>query len=463
MTAVVALLAATTAHASLQEDRDASVRQVCADEGTRLYTTAHPDAPATTLPRGTFVRLLAQESHPAGLFLKVSTIEGQVGYVAGSEHNLCYGTFAERRICENAGSVAAFSAPANQRPLEGALVAGDRFRYFGVTEGDFTLIRYAQGGQWHEAWIQRTRVCDLEPEPADTEVPLRRVCASRGAIMYTEPRAGASSIPLAHGSFVTLVQPAADGGEYLEISAQGQRGYLRTSAHGLCYVTYGQRRACQPAGSPGAVPARWVPSDESDVAATLQPGHRLRYYGFAASGHAYVKYRHSGSWKVGWVPAGNICHIPPGSDRSAGARLLELFHAGSVELADTTSGRRDGADPLSNVIAAAEGQPARRSVHRSSPGGTTYLQNGLLLALAALVLDYGMALDISHIAGGEHSSASYHYQGRAVDIRAVNGRGIWGVSAEATALRRACVALGAVEALGPDNDADHQDHVHCAW
>jgi hypothetical protein len=27
----------------------------------------------------------------------------------------------------------------------------------------------------------------------------------------------------------------------------------------------------------------------------------------------------------------------------------------------------------------------------------------------------------------------------------------------------ACRALGAVEVLGPSNDASHRDHVHCAW
>jgi hypothetical protein len=81
-----------------------------------------------------------------------------------------------------------------------------------------------------------------------------------------------------------------------------------------------------------------------------------------------------------------------------------------------------------------------------------------------LLRDYQLTYRVTHIAGGEHSTYSYHYAGRAVDIGSVNGELIYGPSRLATWLRRACASLGAVEAFGPDNDpSGHYDHVHCAW
>jgi hypothetical protein len=84
--------------------------------------------------------------------------------------------------------------------------------------------------------------------------------------------------------------------------------------------------------------------------------------------------------------------------------------------------------------------------------------------MLALLDEHGFTLHLTSIAGGSHTTGSYHYAGRAVDIGAVNGQTIYGPSQLATLLRQTCVAIGAVEAYGPDNDpAGHFDHVHCAW
>ena len=146
------------------------------------------------------------------------------------------------------------------------------------------------------------------------------------------------------------------------------------------------------------------------------------------------------------------------------ARLLAAHRAGTVTLWNQTFGRWDGADPLSNMTDAAAGRAAKRSCYGTAPCGSVYVQSGLLNGVAALRERYGYRFFVTTIAGGSHSSGSYHYAGRAFDVDEVNGTRINGNSSVATSFMNACRALGAVEVFGPSNDpAGHWDHLHCAW
>jgi peptidoglycan hydrolase-like protein with peptidoglycan-binding domain len=148
---------------------------------------------------------------------------------------------------------------------------------------------------------------------------------------------------------------------------------------------------------------------------------------------------------------------------SSASAVLALHVAGVVTLLDFTSGS-PGSDPLSNIRDAASGRPALRSQEGGAPGGSVSLGDALLEAMTALAQGRGHSYTVTSIAGGVHSSNSYHYRGRAVDIGIVDGVVISGRSTAAISLRRACLALGAVEALGPDNEPyGHGDHVHCAF
>jgi hypothetical protein len=136
----------------------------------------------------------------------------------------------------------------------------------------------------------------------------------------------------------------------------------------------------------------------------------------------------------------------------------------------TDFGRDDGADPLANITDAAAGDPSNRSCNFPSGGrdsrlpcGTVLLDDALIDAMVDLHEDYGFTYVVTAISGARHSTNSYHYRGRAVDIGSVNGVLIRGSTSTTRALVQACKDMGAIEALGPHNDAHHQDHVHCAF
>jgi zinc D-Ala-D-Ala carboxypeptidase len=151
-------------------------------------------------------------------------------------------------------------------------------------------------------------------------------------------------------------------------------------------------------------------------------------------------------------------------------RVLELHNQGKIGLLSTDFGRNDGADPLANITDAAAGDPSNRSCNFAGGGrdsrlpcGTVMLDDPLIDAMVDLHEDYGFTYVVTAISGARHSTNSYHYRGRAVDIGRVNGVLIRGSTSTTRALVQACVDMGAVEALGPHNDSHHQDHVHCAF
>lgn len=155
---------------------------------------------------------------------------------------------------------------------------------------------------------------------------------------------------------------------------------------------------------------------------------------------------------------------------SQAGRLLELHDQGLITLSTSDFGRNDGADPLANVTDAAAGRASKRSCNfpgggRDSrlPCGTVELDEALIDAMVALREEHGFTYFVTAISGARHSTNSYHYKGRAVDIGVVDGVVVNGSTTATRKLVDACKAMGAIEALGPHNDAHHQDHVHCAF
>ncbi|MCX5741845.1 MAG: peptidoglycan-binding protein [Proteobacteria bacterium] len=152
-----------------------------------------------------------------------------------------------------------------------------------------------------------------------------------------------------------------------------------------------------------------------------------------------------------------------GGGGSAAQRILAAHNAGSITLWDQTFGRFYGADPLTNLRDAAAGRAAKTSCYGNAPCTTVTLSSRLLDNVDRLRTQYGFRFFVTAVAGATHAAGSYHYAGRAIDVDEVNGVRISGDSATARQWMAACAALGAVEVFGPNNDAAHQDHLHCAW
>jgi zinc D-Ala-D-Ala carboxypeptidase len=143
--------------------------------------------------------------------------------------------------------------------------------------------------------------------------------------------------------------------------------------------------------------------------------------------------------------------------------ILAQHQAGTITLWDETFGRLDGADPLSNIKDAAAGRAAKTSCHGGAPCDRQSLQPAMLNGLLKLQTRYNRKVFVTTINGAAHSPTSYHYAGRAFDIDEIDGVKILGNSARARAVMAECRALGAIEVLGPSNDPNHYDHIHCAF
>ena len=83
---------------------------------------------------------------------------------------------------------------------------------------------------------------------------------------------------------------------------------------------------------------------------------------------------------------------------------------------------QDGSDPLSNIVAAAQGEPSRRSDFNGLPSGDTWLSPYMLEGLLEIA-EYHY-IEVIAIAGGVHPPGSRHYEGAAFAISAINGRRI---------------------------------------
>jgi hypothetical protein len=125
----------------------------------------------------------------------------------------------------------------------------------------------------------------------------------------------------------------------------------------------------------------------------------------------------------------------------------------------------DGATPADNIRDAAAGRASNRSNYGTAPGGYTYLQHNLLESMyhiRASSGQYSFTYRVTSIAGGSHSSGSYHYTGAAFDVDRINGQAVSSSNPYYRGFMDACRINGAIEVLGPGNTG-HSTHIHCAW
>lgn len=151
------------------------------------------------------------------------------------------------------------------------------------------------------------------------------------------------------------------------------------------------------------------------------------------------------------------------SDRQALAKALLAEHQkGATHFEPVLPSRvQDGADAFSNIKDTAAGGKAKRSAYETAPGGTVDLSETMLKALLTLRKVHGFTFKVSCIAGGSHSSRSWHYEGTALDFIALNGQWV-DESPHVAKFMRLCRELGAKEVLGP-GDNGHSTHIHAAW
>lgn len=135
----------------------------------------------------------------------------------------------------------------------------------------------------------------------------------------------------------------------------------------------------------------------------------------------------------------------------SGIKLLDS-HVGGQSDPDSTAAQ--------NVEDTSKGNAARTSPRGDAGVTKVQLSADMLKGMVSLGKDYGYR--VTTIAGGDHSSSSYHYSGTAVDIDQIDGSPVSSGNSKVPKLKSACKQLGAVEILGP-GDAGHDSHVHCAW
>lgn len=139
----------------------------------------------------------------------------------------------------------------------------------------------------------------------------------------------------------------------------------------------------------------------------------------------------------------------PGDAASLARTLIAQDDSGELDIK---------ADPRGDLEETAAGQPVT-----AGNGSVVNLSTKMLQEVVNLSSAFG-TLRISSFAGCCHSSTSYHYAGRAVDISAIDGVFVInrGRDAQVQRLIDLCDASGAVESIGP-GEPGHDDHVHCAW
>ncbi|WP_404870725.1 peptidoglycan-binding protein [Kitasatospora griseola] len=137
--------------------------------------------------------------------------------------------------------------------------------------------------------------------------------------------------------------------------------------------------------------------------------------------------------------------------------------------ADDFHSEHKGQDPQSsarsNIRDTAAGKSALTSRYGDAHGKHVDLDTDMLRGLLQLNANHGFALNITELAGGDHSKTSWHYTGTTFDANEIDGVHVAmsGKGRElAERLQSACSFLGATQVLGP-GDRDHNTHVHCGW
>src|SRR5690349_10040702 len=111
------------------------------------------------------------------------------------------------------------------------------------------------------------------------------------------------------------------------------------------------------------------------------------------------------------------------------------------------------ADPYGDNLSAARrnitdtAQCLRARTSSRSDVGVTYvwLHSGMLSRMKTLTATYGYSYYVGFIAGGDHSSGSYHYRGTAKDVSSINGRGVSSSNPYWRTYNQRCRDGGAVE------------------
>lgn len=114
---------------------------------------------------------------------------------------------------------------------------------------------------------------------------------------------------------------------------------------------------------------RSSPSPSADVLQVIPRGTVVKS---AAASPRANWYGVSWNGKTGWV-SGQYLKKPSAVSGSGAQRILSYHTSKQIELYDTTFGRNDGADALSNVRDAAAGRSAKQSCHGGAPCGRVAL------------------------------------------------------------------------------------------
>ncbi len=115
-----------------------------------------------------------------------------------------------------------------------------------------------------------------------------------------------------------------------------------------------------------------------------------------------------------------------------------------------------------NIVDAAACLASKTSAYSDVGVTSVWLHTGLLTCMRNLANTYGYTYRVTEIAGGDHSSTSYHYRGTAFDVGTINGSGVSSSNPYWSTFNQRCRNAGAVESLGP-GDTGHSTHVHNAW
>jgi len=115
-----------------------------------------------------------------------------------------------------------------------------------------------------------------------------------------------------------------------------------------------------------------------------------------------------------------------------------------------------------NIVDAAACKASKTSAYSDVGVTSVWLHTGMLSCMKTLRATYGYTYRVTEIAGGDHSSTSYHYRGTAFDVGTINGSGVSSSNPYWSTFNQRCRNMGSIESLGP-GDAGHSTHVHNAW
>lgn len=133
---------------------------------------------------------------------------------------------------------------------------------------------------------------------------------------------------------------------------------------------------------------------------------------------------------------------------------LATSHSSGISSANSTARQ--------NIIDTANGGRAHTSYYSDVGDTLVWLHPRLLDCMDRLEQVYGYSYSVSEIAGGDHSSGSYHYAGTAFDVYTINGVGVSSSNPYWQTFNQRCRDMGSIESLGPGYPG-HDTHVHNAW